>query len=285
MNIAAVVVTHNRPQLLGDALRALLAQTRKLQSIVVVDNASSTETAEALRGFDHIDVLRLEQNVGGAGGFTAGVERALELGADWMLLLDDDAIANAELIERLLEALPKLAVQRVGALCAAVIEFGDMALTHRRHFNPKTLREPVIPVERYSEPQVQVDTASFVGFLLNAQAVRDAGLPNASFFLAYDDTEYSLRLGRAGWSIWLVPGAVVSHLRNAKGRLRDGPYGIKHYYNLRNQLAVFRHYGAAPGWRLWLPIALHGLIAAKDLRFDSLQTWLKALRDSWHVRI
>ncbi|MCG1041762.1 glycosyltransferase [Mycetohabitans sp. B8] len=285
MNIAAVVVTHNRPQLLEEALRALFAQTRALQFIVVVDNASSPETAQVLQGFENVDVLRLEENVGGAGGFAAGVERALMHGADWMLLLDDDAIAKPDLVECLVEALPGVAQQRVGALCSSVVEFGHVALMHRRMFDPKTLREPAIPRKCYREARVQVETASFVGFLLNAQAVREVGLPNASFFLAYDDTEYSLRLGRAGWSIWLVPSAVVDHLRSPKGRLRNGPYAIKHYYNLRNQLAVFRHYGTAPGWRLWRPIVLHGFIAAKDLRLSSLCTWLKALRDSRSVRL
>lgn len=285
MNIAAVVVTHNRPQLLEEALRALFAQTRALQFIVVVDNASSPETAQVLQGFENVDVLRLEENVGGAGGFAAGVERALMHGADWMLLLDDDAIAKPDLVECLVEALPSVAQQRVGALCSSVVEFGHVALMHRRMFDPKTLRELAIPRKCYREARVQVETASFVGFLLNAQAVREVGLPNASFFLAYDDTEYSLRLGRAGWSIWLVPSAVVDHLRSPKGRLRNGPYAIKHYYNLRNQLAVFRHYGTAPGWRLWRPIVLHGFIAAKDLRLSSLCTWLKALRDSRSVRL
>ncbi|MFD1557815.1 glycosyltransferase [Paraburkholderia silviterrae] len=285
MNVAAVVVTHNRPELLANALKALSAQTCALQSLIVVDNASAPETAQVLRGFVQVDVLRLEQNVGGAGGFAAGVEHAMRQGADWMLLLDDDAMAAPDLVEQLLAALPEMRAQRVGALCTAVVEFGRLAVMHRRYFDPKTLREPAVASERYGEPFVKVDTASFVGFLLNTEAVREIGLPNASFFLAYDDTEYSLRLGSAGWSIWLVPKASVTHLRNAKGRLRDGPYGMKHYYNLRNQLAVFRHYGSAPGWRLWWPIVSHGMIAARDLSVASLRTWIKAVRDSRRVHI
>jgi len=285
VNVAAVVVTHNRPQLLAEALRALSTQTYALQSIVVVDNASGPATPQVLQGFDHVDVLRLDENLGGAGGFAAGVDRAMQHDPDWILLLDDDAIAAPDLVAQLMAALPELRAQRVGALCTAVVEFGQLALMHRRFFDPKTLREPPVASESYAKPLVKVDTGSFVGFLVNAESVREVGVPNASFFLAYDDTEYSLRLGKAGWSIWLVPKASVTHLRGAKGRLRDGPYGLKHYYNLRNQLAVFRHYGSAPGWRLWRPILSHGLVAAKDLRFASLCTWGKALRDSRRVRI
>ncbi|CAG7598789.1 glycosyltransferase [Candidatus Vallotia tarda] len=280
MNIAAVIVTHNRAKLLKDVLQAILDQTRAIQLIIVVDNASSSETMHVLQGFKKIDILRFEENIGGAGGFAAGVERATIHGSDWVLLLDDDAIAEPDLVECLIDALPSPLDERVGALCSSVFEFSRVALMHRRMFDPRTLREPVVPNEYYSRMKVRVDTASFVGFLLNTQAVREIGFPNASFFLAYDDTEYSLRLGRAGWFIWLVPSAVINHLRNPKRRLRDGPYATKHYYNLRNQLAVFRYYGTAPRWRAWLPIILHGFIAAKDLRISSLCTWLRALRDS-----
>ncbi|UDG82023.1 glycosyltransferase [Candidatus Vallotia cooleyia] len=285
MNITAIVVTHNRAQLLEDVLRALLSQTSALQSIVVVDNASSPETAQVLQRFKSVYVLRLEKNIGGAGGFAAGIERAIMHGADWMLLLDDDAIAQPNLVECFRDVLPAALEQRVGALCSSVVELGHVALMHRRMFNPKTLRESVIPRKLYYKVRMQVDIASFVGFLLSAQAARDVGLPNASFFLAYDDTEYSLRLGRSGWFIWLVPSAVVDHLRSSNRRLRNSLYTTKHYFHLRNQLAVLRHYGTAPGWRLWLPIMLHGFIAAKDFRLSSLCTWLKALRDSRGMRL
>ncbi|MCA8487527.1 glycosyltransferase [Burkholderia multivorans] len=285
MKIAAVVVTHNRPALLVDAIDALRAQTRAIDRLIVVDNASDEETVEVLKCAQGVDVLRLDENVGGAGGFAAGVQRALDLGADWVLLLDDDAIAAPSLVEKLLAAGEGLAPAQIGAICSTVIEFGRIAPMHRRRFDPATLKEPVIAEAAYGSSPVRIDCGSFVGFLVNAEAVRAVGLPNASFFLAYDDTEYSLRLGRAGWSVWLVPEAVVDHRRPAGGRLRSGPYGMKHYYNLRNQLAVFRHYGTAPKWRLAKPLVMHGFVAAKDGRLDSLRRWLKAWRDSWKVRI
>ncbi|MBU9680238.1 glycosyltransferase [Burkholderia multivorans] len=285
MKIAAVVVTHNRPTLLVDAINALRAQTHPLDALIVVDNASDEETIEVLKRVHGVDVLRLEQNMGGAGGFAAGTQRALDLGADWILLLDDDAIAAPSLVERLLNSLDRLAHERVGAICSTVVEFGRPALMHRRRFDPATLKEPVVGEAEYCESEVRIDCGSFVGFFVRAGAVRAVGVPNASFFLAYDDTEYSLRLGRAGWSVWLAPEAVVDHRRPVGGRLRNGPYGIKHYYNLRNQLAVFRYYGTAPKWRLIKPLMMHGFVAVKDGRIDSLRRWLKAWRDSWDVRI
>ncbi|EED99046.1 glycosyltransferase [Burkholderia multivorans] len=279
MKVAAVVVTHNRPALLSEVLDALRLQTWRPDSIIVVDNASGPETVALLSSLTDIDVLRLEENVGGAGGFSAGVRRAVACGFDWILLLDDDAVPRLDCLAQLLEQVDR-AGARAGAICTSVIEFGERALMHRRRFDAATLAEPVLPEAAYESSLVEIDTGSFVGFMLQRGAALDVGMPDASFFLAYDDTEYSLRLKRAGWTLWLAPGAVVDHKRPAGGRLRNGPYGVKHYYNLRNQLAVFRVYGDAPSWRMWMPVLKHGAVAVKDWRWTSVKLFWKAWRDS-----
>ncbi|KVN81193.1 glycosyl transferase family 2 [Burkholderia ubonensis] len=282
MRVAAVVVTHNRPKLLAEVLDALRSQTRRPDSIIVVDNASGHETTALLSSCEDIDVLRLEQNVGGAGGFSVGVRQAVSLGFDWILLLDDDAVPRRDCLAQLLECMDHVGA-RAGAICTTVIEFGGRALMHRRRFDAATLAEPVLPEAAYEAPVTEIDTGSFVGFMLRRSAALEVGVPDASFFLAYDDTEYSLRLKRAGWTIWLAPSAVVDHKRPAGGRLRNGPYSLKHYYNLRNQLAVFRVYGNAPSWRMWAPLFKHGAVAVKDLRWASVKLFLKAWRDSWNM--
>ncbi len=284
MKIAAAVVTHNRPQLLPEVLDALRNQTYPLTRLMVVDNASGIETQTLLNQCNDLEVIRFEQNTGGAGGFAKGVECALASDADWVWLLDDDAVPRADALEKLIEALSELP-EPVGAICTSVVEHGEVALMHRRFFEPKTLHEPVVPLAAYSGVVVPIHTASFVGFLLNCKAAAEVGKPNASFFIAYDDTEYSLRLHRAGWPLWLAPASVVDHKRSVKGRLRDGPYGAKHYYNLRNQLAVYRHYGEASAWRLPALIIKHGILALLDARVASLRLWKRAWRDSHRVTI
>jgi GT2 family glycosyltransferase len=262
MRIAAVVVTHNRPQLLQQALAALRAQTRPLDSIYIVDNASDDPGAAGatrLAGGTAIVVVRSDTNIGGAGGFALGMSRAFAAGHDWIWLLDDDAIARPDALARLLDGLASLGgaedvhdldqrapSARPGALCGAVREFGDLALRHRRRYHRPTGLERSIPRDAYAGPPCRVDTASFVGFLVSAAAVAAAGLPERGFFLGYEDTEYSLRLGRAGLTIWLVPGSVVEHLRERRARLRAGPFGPRHYFTIRNRIAVARRYASLP---------------------------------------
>src|SRR6476620_9663361 len=90
---AAVVVTYNRVDKLGRVLDSILAQSRPIDKLIVVDNASTDSTPALLSVYDddpRIEVLRLETNTGGAGGFSAGMERAYERGADWVWIMADD---------------------------------------------------------------------------------------------------------------------------------------------------------------------------------------------------
>lgn len=295
MQIAAVLVTHNRPALLLQALAALRAQTRPLDAIYVVDNGTNSGggnggdgAAMAAPGsLDGVTLLRPGNNLGGAGGFAFGMTRAFAAGHDWIWLLDDDALARPDALARLLEALDGPAAG-AGVLCGTVREFGGVARRHRRRYHLPTGLERALPLAAYDGPPCRVDTASFVGFLVSSAAIARAGLPEPAFFLGYDDTEYSLRLGRAGLALWLAPGSVVEHLRERRARLRAGPFGRKHYFIIRNRIAVARAYAILPA----VPTALALLFGAAlwlasggRLRRGSLRILWRALADGCGGRL
>ena len=287
MRTVAVLVTHNRPQLLREALQALAQQTRRPSRLVVVDNGSDRATRDVLEATPQLDIVRSDVNLGGAGGFALGIERAMELGADWIWLMDDDAIPDPGALEALQARLPHLP-HEVGAVCSRVMEFGVIATNHRRSFNGLVGFERPVAAAAYAADAIPVDTASFVGFLVSAKAVRQVGLPNTAFFLSYDDTEYSLRLGRRGFRVWLVPASVIVHKRTRASRLRATEFGAKHYFNVRNRIFVKSAYcrfsgigaaaGAIFGMALWL---------CSPGRFKS-PAWhalLRALSDGYAARL
>ena len=97
VRVVAVVVTWNRRDLLEESLAALAAQTLAPAAVVVVDNASTDGTTDLLRErYAHLEVVHLTANTGGAGGFAAGIERALTYGPDLVWLLDDDTVPDAD---------------------------------------------------------------------------------------------------------------------------------------------------------------------------------------------
>ena len=100
-SVTAVVVTYNRVTLLTECLDALLAQTCPVAHVVVVDNASTDSTPAVLAVRRDVETVRLGVNTGGAGGFAAGIDRALARGCDAVWLLDDDTIPQADALAEL----------------------------------------------------------------------------------------------------------------------------------------------------------------------------------------
>lgn len=283
-DVTAVVVTHNRPQELRQVIDGLLSQSVAPQTILVVDNASPLPAAQVLTGVLGVDVIRSEINTGGAGGFAFALRSALSQHCGWVWLMDDDAVPRPDALAALVAAAAELPAQ-AGALCSAVYEFGALAPTHRRSYGRWLGWERPLPARAYAGQSVPIDAGSFVGFMVRAQAARDVALPDAAFFLAYDDTEYSLRLQKSGWSVHLVPASGIDHLRTAESRLSTSTFGAKHFYNIRNRIYVARRYS-----RLGVPGAvLMGmavwLVARSSLNMRALRLFGRAVADGYQGRL
>lgn len=105
--IAAVIVTFNRKELLFQCIDCLENQTVGKPDILVIDNASTDGTGEDLVQLvrsGRINYFNTGENLGGAGGFSFGIERAAELGYEYIWLMDDDTMAHPDTLEKLLEA-------------------------------------------------------------------------------------------------------------------------------------------------------------------------------------
>jgi len=190
-SVAAVVVTFNRKALLVECLDALLRQTRPLEQIFIVDQASTDGTGDMLSAagyLQHASVAysRSERNTGGAGGFHRGVEIAFASGFEWIWMMDDDAIAEPDALEKMLHwaslshtvAIANAKLRRDGVLDTGhfVYAKGSSSAT-----NPAYLT-----------------FSSFVGLMVSSKAVTAIGLPKAEMFLQGDDTEYCIRLCKVG---------------------------------------------------------------------------------------
>lgn len=242
IKIVAVVVTYNRPNELREVIAGLLTQSRAVDLIIIIDNAGPELASSVLKDFHGpIHIYRNDHNTGGAGGFSQGLARGLAWGADWIWLLDDDAVPQPEALACLLAGNQELNIS-IGALCCSVREYGDLALRHRRKFCRWTGWERSLKRKKYTEPYAEIDIGSFVGFLLSSSAIRSVGLPDGNFFIAYDDTDYSLLLRQSGWRLLLIPSSVVNHLRSPNSRLHSSNFSDKHYFNIRNRLIVKRRY-------------------------------------------
>lgn len=238
--VCAVVVTFRRPQLLRECLRALESQTRPVDHILVIDNASGDETPDIVRDeFARAELVQLETNSGGAGGFAEGTKRAFEAGFDWMWLMDDDGRPAPDCLEQLLAPAHPLAAMVPLQQNSDGKQYGFFRWRGRGvDVTPEVVRGAV---------PVKGDYAfAFVGPLISRKVVEKIGLPRADFFIWFDDWEYALRVRhRSRADIILVPGALFHHDFGGKERefsflgrktWRSEQPPWKTYYEARNQL-------------------------------------------------
>jgi len=235
--VIAVVVAYDRRDLLLAGLDALAAQTRRPDLVVVVDNASSDGSAAAVSTWARQNDLPLElvvlpRNTGGAGGFAAGLARAVNRhAADAVWLMDDDTVATPTALENALKAL-----QDTGS---AVVASRVVWTDGRDHpMNTPRERPGTSPADRAAaRGHLPIRSASFVALLVDADAVRADGLPEAAFFLWNDDFEYSTRLLRHRRGVWCAD-SVVEHRTKTFGSTDADP-GERFVLEVRNKIWTF----------------------------------------------
>lgn len=265
------MVTFERLERLKVGLPRLLSEVPG--TVLVVDNASRDDTFDWLAAQTHpqLRVLRLDENVGGAGGFERGMAAlAAADDPDWMLLLDDDAWPEPGLQEAFARALRDLP-HDTGAIAGAVrLPDGTISEMNRPGWNPfwhprklwatllmNSRRGFKLADSAYDRGQVAVDNASFVGFFVSRRGRELVGLPEGGLFIYGDDVLYSLRLRRAGLKLIFDPSLRFVHdCRTFDGSFVYRPLW-KLYYTCRNGVEIARQ-AAGP---LVFPLALAWYIA------------------------
>ena len=246
-----VITTYNRVDYLADLLASVAKLNPAPDGVIIVNNASTdgtaaliaTVTAEFAALPTPLPIIHheLAVNAGGAGGFSAGVGRALSEGAQWMWLMDDD----------------------VTAVPGAIGAFGPWmdkydAMIGRRYNsegepfywqnNFSTFLGIPLPVPKdvfAKSEEFATNVGCFEGMLLHVDAVKEAGLPDPRFFLNWDDTIY-------GWIISLQrPVVYVNEFVLHKARpQRSINLGLRHlndssdlsrYYVMRNRGMVAQY--------------------------------------------
>lgn len=218
--IAAVVVTYNRPGQLVAVLQAVLAQSRAADRVVVVNNASDAGTTEALapyRDDARFDITRLATNTGGAGGFAFGMERALDLGADDVWIMDDDCYPQPDALASLLDG-RRIAERRLGKpvpFACSVVRWTDGSVCQMNNAVPAW---DWIRLLNDGTNCILVASCSFVSVLIPSWTIQQNGLPLSEYFIWYDDVEYTRRLtGSAEAGIQVLASVVVHDLPDNLG--------------------------------------------------------------------
>ncbi|WP_397452439.1 glycosyltransferase [Pseudomonas sp. NA-150] len=242
----------------------------QIERVIIVSNASVAPLESLGRTWPgQIEVIYLQQNTGSATGYSVGIKAALDTGAEYIWLMDDDnaptvnaiAVLHHCLYQReLIDGRDKVAVLGFRPTHQADIAAGvpnRYAIQRRSSFfgfhiaqlpykiwrrlpwgHPQAKDQP-------HQPMVQLPFATYGGLLAHRSLFERIGLPMDALLLYADDSEYTWRITAGGGRIFLVPEALLDDLEeswNIKAKTRNiyesfllGGSDLRAYYGARNQ--------------------------------------------------
>lgn len=278
MSLVAVVLNWN-----GGAETLTALASLDGTPTICVDNGS-TDGSDGLveERFIDVELVRAGANLGFAGGNNVGLRRALERGADWVLLLNNDAVAEPGLpaaLERAAAARPDAGL----LACKVLFEDGETVQYAGADFNA-SLGYSGRSVghggpDRFHELR-DVGRADGAAMAVSRAAAERAGLLDESLFAYVEDVEWSLRIRAAGFAVVFVPDAVVRHKGSAASGGRASTTNL--YYSVRNTIGVCERYRPLPrGLRAFRRGVVVGAHLVQAARHPARAQALRAVLAGW----
>lgn len=238
--------------LLDGCVESLLGQARSDAvelHVILIDNGCGG--TPAVSDDPRVEIIRLPENRGFAGGHNAAMRAALARGVDFILLFNSDAVADNGMLGELLsvaQSHPSAAF--VGPLLLRANEPSRLESAGQA-FNPWTGRHAELGrgelVSSVGNAVRQVDAVSGCAMLVRREAIERVGVLDADLFAYFEDMDWCLRARRAGYTIAVAPRARVVHIGQAS---TGSASALSTYYSVRNHLIVAARYGQAAPWLL-----------------------------------
>lgn len=215
---ADIIVTYNRLELLKENIEALLNQTYTEHDILIINNASTDNTENYVLGLTdkRIKYYNTGKNLGGAGGFSYGIEKAIELGYKYAWIMDDDSIPKKEALYSLINKAEMLSNKF--SFLASMVYWTDnkifpMNLPTFKY--KKNLKKNLQILSDYK--LIEINSCSFVGCFINIEYAKKIALPISEFFIYGDDVEYTSRLSKEEKAYFDIESLIIHKAPSNKG--------------------------------------------------------------------
>lgn len=240
--LAVILVNYNGKQYNEACIESILANQNSFdKKIIVVDNGSKDDSMQILQeryGTDaRVELILLKDNYGFSYANNVGIRRAMEEGADYVLLLNNDT----EIASDMLAQLEACVERHPDSMIAPKIYYSDrrdMIWSAGGKVSPLIRKVSHIGIDQIDRGQFEEETeigfATGCALLIPCKVIEQAGGLDERFFLYYEDTEYSFRLTKLRIPIYFCPKAVMYHKVGASSKGADSP--LCAYYIARNWL-------------------------------------------------
>lgn len=225
-----------------ECLNALKECSYPHLTLIVVDNGSTDDSVARIRAA-HPDILLLESrtNLGFSGGNNIGIRYALDIGADYVWLLNNDARPDSDALCALVgKADSKERIGAVASICYYADEPSKVQAWAGSRVN-LWIGYGRLCTEPHKDDWFH--SLNGTSMLVSRAAIEDVGLLDEGFFLYWEDTEFCLRLRKRGWRIAAAPGSRVLHKVNAS---TGGNKIVLDRYETPSCLRLLRLHSPAP---------------------------------------
>lgn len=254
VKIAIVTVNYNTAKDTESLLTSIEKLTTKGFSleVIIVDNGSKEIFAlpEKVKK-ESVTLIRSEENTGFSGGFNIGIKEALGKGADYVLIVNNDTLMHPDLVQNLLQVLeskPKIGVTTPKIYFSKGHEFHKdrykkeelgkvfwFAGGYTDWNNVQSIHRGVDEVDhgQYDTTE-KIDFASGCCMMFKRVVLEKVGMFDNRYFLYYEDADLNERIKRAGYDVYYVPSAVLTHVNAAS----SGGAGnvLQDYFITRNKM-------------------------------------------------
>jgi GT2 family glycosyltransferase len=239
-DVTIVVLNWQRPDETIECLESLHAAALDGARILVVDNGSRDDSIARIHArFPEQEILSLPANEGYAGGNDAGIRAALTAGARAVLLLNNDAVVAPDFLAPLVWVLNSHA--RIAAVSSATLRPDRERLEVawlRVHFGYGLIRRigvNAMPSEGYTERR-EVPVVVGCSLLIAADALRQVGAFDETYFAYHEDVDWCFRVRAAGWEVHYQPLSRVYHAGSRSTAALVRPLGVARSTEREGQL-------------------------------------------------
>ncbi len=262
--------------------------------VIVIDNGSVDDSVDAIRAaFTDIEVIETGRNLGFAGGNNVGIKRALELGADYVLLLNNDTEVDHGMLDAFVAAAKRF--PDAGVFSGKIYYHaepnriwyaGSQWNAKAAHFE-QVGKGGLDDGTAYSTA-CETDTAIGCAFFMPAERVREIGLLDDNFFLCLEETDWCYRAKEAGYPSIFVPDAKLWHKVSVSFGGENSPLAL--YFQTRNRLLWARRHANlsqrlrvhSEAIRSLLRRFVFPLVGTQVRQPFSLKGWWWSMRGTYH---
>ncbi len=284
MDIACIIVTYNRKNLLLNCLDAINSQTIKPRKIFVIDNASSDGTDECIHKYESgiaLDYIRLDKNIGGAGGFYTGIKTAFEESRyNYYWVMDDDGQPDAKCLENLLKH------SEYDFIAPLVLDIENRDNVAFPYLKEKTLSE--IQNQYGKDGLIHNYANPFNGVLFSHRLVAKIGYPKKEMFIWGDEAEYQCRATVNGFSPVTVIDAIHYHPLD-RIKFEYDIFGrktiiyveskLRRYCKYRNTAYIKKQYASAISSLYYYVVNIMYYLITRRLDVSGLKLFISASKD------